>query len=175
MDSKQVADLINETVADGYPDYNMYAHSANSIILFRDKTLNEWTEALNTPVLPPGANINQLEAYNFEILKINEVVIRNLAYARASLATSKMLYKRKLDEEKARLFEAQQESGKRLSIDAAESIAKRNLAEILHAYELSELFEEYWSVQFQKIELLNDRLTSLNILKNHEVKVGGHV
>ena len=110
MDSKQVADLINETVADGYPDYNMYAHSANSIILFRDKTLNEWTEALNTPVLPHGANINQLEAYNFEILKINEVVIRNLAYARASLATSKMLYKRKLDEEKARLFEAQQES-----------------------------------------------------------------
>ena len=59
--------------------------------------------------------------------------------------------------------------------DFAESIAKRNLAEILHAYELSELFEEYWSVQFQKIELLNDRLTSLNILKNHEVKVGGHV
>ena len=83
------------------------------------------------PVLPPGANINQLEAYNFEILKINEVVIRNLAYARASLATSKMLYKRKLDEEKARLFEAQQESGKRLSIDAAESIAKRNLFDYL--------------------------------------------
>lgn len=175
MNNQEVANAISATVAEGYPDYNVYAHAANSIVLFRDKTLNEWTDLLSTPTLPPGANIHQLEAYNFEILRLNEIVIKNLSYARATLATAKMLYKRKLDEEKAKLFEDRDVGSKRLSIDAAESIAKRNIAEILHAYELSELFEEYWSVQFQKIELLNDRLTSLNILKNHEVKVGGHV
>lgn len=163
---------IDRVVAEGYPDYNLYAQTANSVIKFKDKTLIEWTDELETPTLAAGASISQLEAYNFVILRLNETVIKNLAYARATLATSKMLYKRRLDEVKANLFE---QSVKRLSQEAAESIAKRDLADILHAYELASMFCEYWEVQFEKIQLVNDRLTSLNILKNHEVKVGGHV
>ncbi len=170
-----IATEINKVVADGYPDYNQYSYTANNIILFKDKTLNQWTLELETPMLPTGASISDLETYNFKILKLNEVVFSNLSFAKATLATSKMLYKRKLDEQKASLFEQYQAEGKRLSIDAAEAIAKRNLADIMHAYEISDMFFEYWEAQFQKIQLVNDRLTSLNILKNHEVKVGRHV
>ena len=93
-----IAVEINKVVAEGYPDYNQYSYTANNIILFKDKTLNQWTLELETPMLPTGASISDLEAYNFKILKLNEVVFSNLSFSKATLATSKMLYKRKLDE-----------------------------------------------------------------------------
>ena len=61
-------------------------------------------------------------------------------------------------------------NAKKVSNDQLEVLAYERTVKINLDLSVSEMFYHFWKIQYDKIFLLNQRVTSLNILKNIESK-----
>lgn len=165
-------------------DQNLYDNIFNkfeNIIKFKDKSLAEWKQALTISELPEDFGLHDLEVYTLSLIRLTQLIIDNYSLAKASYVGLKSSSsKHILIQKQVVLTQIEQDNlnitnsalKKRVpTADILETLAYNKTIDVQNAYILSEVFYEFWSAQYSKIQLLNTRLTSLNILKNIESKI----
>lgn len=161
--------------------YNDIFFKFEHSIKFRDKTLYEWQQALTIFELSEDFTIHDLEKYTLSLVKLTQVVIDNYSLAKANyvglkqssnknIIVNKQLILTQIEEDNLNI--ANSALKKRIpTADILETMAYNKSLEIQNAYIIAEVFYEFWLAQYNKIQLLNSRVTSLNILKNIESKL----
>jgi hypothetical protein len=165
-------------------DQNLYDNIFNKfehVIKFKDRSLDQWKQALTISELTEDFSLHDLEIYTLNLIKLTQLVIDNYSLAKANYTGLKSSSaKHILIQKQVVLTQIEQDNlaitnnslKKRVpTADILETLAYNKTIDIQNAYILSEVFYEFWSAQYSKIQLLNTRLTSLNILKNIESKI----
>ena len=145
---------------------------------FKDYSIQEWDVILNLRDLPPDFSLNDLERYNLKVTNQTSTIAKNFALASANytglkksveraMMIAKQAILQEIEDENATIANAA--SRRRApSNDKLEAEAYNRTLELQLNLAISEMFFHFWKVQSDKIYLLNQRVTSLNVLKNIE-------
>lgn len=169
----QVAELV-EQVSDGYTDYDRVSVITYEGITYRGRTLKEWEADVRMPELDAMYSVDQLERFNHHYLKITEIVISNIGASKATMDALSMQWKvKKKREIQDIIVRMRNESATRRLPGAGilEDMAEANLSDLYTSYQLSCLFYDFWKNNFDKLKIVDSRLTSMGILKNIEFKM----
>lgn len=147
---------------------------------FKGKSINEWMAVIKIPSVQEDISTLELEKYTLRISKITDIIMDNYALARANYtglnsslervsAASKLFI---MDEiEQRNLVEPNPAKRiKKPTVDVLEAMVYDKTKDLQLSVSIAEMFFVFWEVQFKKINLLNQRVTSLNVLKNIESK-----
>lgn len=170
---------LAESVNDGIPNYDRYSFIANNSIKFRKKSINEWIDATKLPEIKEKMSIDELEEFNHKFLNINEIIMSNLAFARSGFNTAKLHYSSKILKAKTDIIREIHEwnntnSNKPRRVPGSEILeeqAKHRCIEVYSAFQLAEMFYEFWQIMHDKLKLIDNRLTGMNILRNVESRL----
>lgn len=168
MEDNEV-DGLSDLLISGVPDYERISYIANNSLLFRSKSLNEWTAELSFSGLTDDLSLEELERYNGNFIRQSEIVMTNLSYARSSMDLAKLQYTRRMFALKESILDNRSSAGARApSKEVLEIMAMKVAADDYSAFQISEILLEFWITMHAKLKLINDRLTSMNILRNVE-------
>ena len=145
---------------------------------FKGYTLQEWILVLDLRDLRPDYTLDDLDRYTLKIINQTSVISNNYSLASAnfnglkkSVERSVMIAKQDIVRE-IDLYNASNPNPatnkKYPSADKLEAEAYNRTLELQLNLAISEMFFHFWKVQSDKIYLLNQRVTSLNVLKNIE-------
>lgn len=139
-------------------------------ITYKTKTLDEWSQELSLPDLDLHL-LDNVEKYNNSAIKITEKVGRHLSLTKASYYLAKAAFSHKIHTEKMNISKSIEGTNKKLpSQDNLERLALDKSTKEWRLMIKSELIYEFWLTHSYKINQINARLTSLNVLKNIESK-----
>lgn len=162
---------VIDTFAEGFPSFEQYIHFVHSVLQFEGKTLDQWLEEVNMPIIGGQLTIAELEAYNHHYLNTNDKIMRNLGISRATFDAAKMHYENAIVMAKrnimAEIERSDAQKKKAPSAEALQSMAMSRSIEQYNAYKIAELFYEFWKIQYDRLKLIDNRLESLNILKRY--------
>ena len=172
---------LNKSIFDTSQDsYSQLFENFEKNMVFKGYTIEEWVLALNLKDLREDFSLNDLEKYTLRISKLTDIIVTNYALAssnynglKKSVERSMLIAKQQiLDEiDLFNLTEATPTTKKRSpSADTLETLAYNKTLDLQLNFSISEVFFNFWKIQYDKIYLLNQRVTSLNILKNIESK-----
>lgn len=162
-------DGLGDLLVSGIPDYERISFIANNSLLFRGKSLNDWATELSFAGLNDDLSLEDLERYSGNFIRQGEIVMTNLSYARASADLAKLQYSRKMFAIKESILDERAGSGVRApSKEVLEIMAIKRSTDDYAAHQIAEILLEFWITMHSKLKLINDRLTSMNILRNVE-------
>ena len=172
---------LNKSVFDLSQDsYNELFESFEKKMLFKGYTIEEWVLALNLKDLREDFSLIELEKYTLRISKLTDIIVTNYALASSNYNGLKRSAERSMLVAKQQIlneievynsFEATPTTKKRIpSADTLETLAYNKTLDLQLNLAISEVFYNFWKIQYDKIYLLNQRVTSLNVLKNIESK-----
>lgn len=168
MEDSEV-DGLGDLLVSGMPDYERISFIANNSLMFRGRPLNDWATELSFKEVGDDLSLEELEGYSINFIKQGEIVMTNLSYARASMDLAKLQYNRKMFAVKESILDERSSAGARApSKEVLEIMAIKRSADDYSAYQISEILLEFWVTMHSKLKLINDRLTSINILRNVE-------
>ncbi len=176
-----VAADMAETFSGSMPEYDKLVYTANSTMRFRGKTIDEWMELIALPELKEELSIHELEEFNRRFLNMNEIIMSNLSTARLGYESIKAHYIAKLLGAKRQIMveidayndNPNHKTRKRVpGADSLEDQAKTRCVDTYVSLKIAEMFLEFWKVMYEKLKLIDNRLTGMNILKNVESKLG---
>lgn len=176
LNSEQKTEILAEDlildVAEAYPNYDQYNYTVHNLLKFRGKSITEWQQEVRIPPATEVMSLNSIEEYSRIMIGLAETVMHNLAYARSSYDTTKMHYENALNKAKMGIYNKAQEKKARIPAkEALEDIAKATIKDLYVAYKIADMFYEYWKVNYDKIKILDNRLTGLSMIKNVESRV----
>lgn len=163
-------------LAEGLSDFERHFYISNNGIAFRGKTLEAWSKEVVIPSIDNVRSTEDLERFNHIVLEMTEVIMSNLSYAKSSFDMIRLQYKSRKRSEIYSIvnsYRNQDTSNNRTrsrmpSAEVVRDMAESNISELYTSYKLAELFYEFWKNQYDKLKLVDSRLTSLNILRNVE-------
>lgn len=160
-----IAGILSDTI----PDYEYLLYLSKSSIRFLGKTLDEWTQELDFTTSVADASIDQLESLNEDFIRQNEIVMKNLSCSKAAYDLAKIDYTVSSMAFKDSERSKRKNAGERMpSLDMLDIMAKNNCIKKYNSYKVSEIFLDFWKLMHDKLKLVDNRLTGMNILKNVE-------
>jgi len=168
-------DVLTETIIDSIPEYDRISFTANNSIQFKNKTLDVWSQELSFPVFENDLTLDELEIYNALFIKTSDLIMINLANASASYGLSKLQYARAAIAAKKTILEERKASGARApGAEVLDNLARSVVIDHYSTYKIAGLIQEFWKIQYDKLKLIDNRLTGMNILRNVESKYAAH-
>lgn len=175
MEEEELGNDLVDTVTSAFPDYERLSFIANESIMFRHKCLTDWAEESKFPKIDGDLSIDELEQYNIDFITKSDSIMTNLSYARASFELAKLQYSRNLNATKAIILEERRAAGARApGAEVLEGMARTRIMDDYAAYKLAEMILEFWKTMYDKLRLIDNRLTGMNILRNVESKYAVH-
>ena len=160
------------TVTEGLPDYERYTYAIHNVVLFNGKTLNQWQEEVVVPQFSGLSSLQEQDMLNHAYIERCEVVMSNLARAKSAKGYANMHYKSTIIKEKDRIVAEYARTNRKLpSNERVEDLAKIRHMDGYIASHLADTFYEFWEVLYQKINMINFRLTGMNTMKNIESRL----
>ena len=146
-----------DSIVDAMPIVEDCAYITDNSIAFRGKNLDAWTKEIRMTLLHDKMSYAEIQAYNYEFVRVNEIIMNNLAYAKAyyalKLAQNRMIATINADKTK-----------KMLGADSLERFASLECATESMALQMASLFYEYWKTQCDKMKMLDSRLQNINYM-----------
>ena len=147
---------------------------------FKGYSIEEWLVAIKIKPISEDVSMSDLERYTVKISNVTDIILENYSLSKANytglrssieraMAVSKAFILQDI-EAKNRLEATPAKRMKNPTADILETQAYTKNLELHHNLAVSEMFFAFWEAQYKKINLLNQRVTSLNILKNIESK-----
>lgn len=135
-------------------------------LVFRRKTINQWIEDITLPYLDSKMSVTEIQDFNFKFIAINEIVMSNLSYAKSYNEISKAQYEIALTKSIERITNAiKADSTKRMpGIDVMNKQASMSCIKEFTALKITEVFLEFWRVHYDRLKLLDSRLSNINYL-----------
>lgn len=164
---------ITATAFLGVPNFDMYVKSAFDSIEFRGKTLEEWEYIVDLPDLKEGLDSKQLLQYNQVFIDCSRIIMNNLSYAKSSLKACEMHHESEVLSAKINITNELREKnpgGRLPSIDNINSMAENKCIESLIAKNIAEIFLNFWQSQYDKIKIIDSRLSGIGYLFGLEAK-----
>lgn len=138
---------------------------------FKNYTIEEWLVILELRNLREDFSLMDLEKYTIKISGLTDTIVTNYSLSSSNYHGLKKSVERATMLSKATILnEIEMRNGKKVSSDQLETLAYEKVAKIQLDLAVAEMFYHFWKIQYDKIFLLNQRVTSLNILKNIESK-----
>jgi len=138
---------------------------------FKNKTLDEWSGELTFPLLSPGMGYGDLQVANCRYVELSELVMANYAIAKSVFDYSSMSYNNALKKKTSSMLEAiRQDATKRVpGFDTLEKTASLDCINQYTSLKVSEIFLDFWKTYYEKLNLLDSRLSNLNFLYKAKV------
>ncbi len=157
---------LTESIIDAMPNLEEQMEIIENGLLFRKKTINQWAEEIALPYLDSRMSVTEIQDFNFKFIEINEIVMENLAYAKSYNELSKAKYEiAKQHKQDSIISEIKADSTKRLpGVDALDRMAAGGCINEYNALKMTEVFLEFWRVQYDRLRLLDSRLSNINYL-----------
>lgn len=134
-------------------------------IKFRGKTLSEWDDIVSYPGLHENPTPVEAQRFNIKYIEVNEIIMRNLAIARASFTLASSTYQTKLKAKQKEIVDKIITDNKKVpGMESVEKMAMIRCSSEFHAMKISELFLDFWKTYHDKMYLLDSRLSSINYL-----------
>lgn len=171
--------MIDDALTHGMLEHERHSFSIHSSITFKGKTMEQWLQDCKIPDLESVETLSEQEELNKQYINKCELVMTNLAYARSDFMYIKMKYKNALINAQEGIkseiatWNAENPNSKSRRVPGAETLegsAKARVMDIYNAYYISQIFKEFWETIYEKINMVNFRLTGLNSLKNASYK-----
>ena len=138
---------------------------------FKNYTIEEWLVLLEVRSLKEDFSLLELEKYTLRISKLTDTIVTNYSLSSSNYHGLKKSVERATMLAKSSILnEIEMRNAKKISSDQLEVLAYERTVKINLDLSVSEMFYHFWKIQYDKIFLLNQRVTSLNILKNIESK-----
>jgi hypothetical protein len=161
----------------GIEHYDLVLANVEDRLLFKGKNMIQWAQELALPEIDESLNEQSLHELNRKAIVLIETVYKNISGAKGFYIASKNSYTKKLSTTKYTILKDIEDHNALAAIkkkvpsnEALENQAFNKCGTEWQAYTISEIFYEFWTLQVQKIQLFNARLTSLNISKHTEAK-----
>ena len=164
MKDEQVTNDIESLVSDS-SSYETWFLSVLNSVVFRGKTLEEWEEELRLPDASSSINLEVLEEFNNKLLNITQVIGRNLATARSVHLQAESKHQIAMLLAREEILEKLPAVQRAPSAESLEKLSELKCLESLKLKLISETIFEFWNTHSFKCNRLNERITSLNILK----------
>lgn len=164
---------ITDTAFLGVPNYDMYVESAFNSMQFRGKTLEEWEHIIDLPYLRDDLDSKELLRYNQSFIGCSRIIMNNLSYAKSSLKACEMHHESEILSAKVSITNELREKnpgGRLPSIDNINSMAENKCIESLIAKNIAEIFLNFWQSQYDKIKIIDSRLSGIGYLFGLEAK-----
>lgn len=155
---------IENLVSDS-SSYETWFLSVLNSVSFRGKTLEEWEEELNLPDASSSINLEVLEEFNNKLLNVTQVIGRNLASSRAAYLQSDSHHKVAMLKAREDILAKLPVGHRSPSADSLDKASELKCIESLKLKLIAETIFEFWNTHSFKCNRLNERITSLNILK----------
>jgi len=175
MEEDDPIDNLLDIVIEGMPTYDRTSFIANNSIKFKEKTLDEWSLDLSFPDLQNDLTLDELEVYNSFFVKKSDIIMINLASANSSKDLSRLSYARAAMNAKQQILDERISSGARApGAEILDNMARTIAINEYSSYKISCMLYEFWKIQYDKLKLIDSRLTGMNILRNVESKYASH-
>lgn len=156
---------IAEFIIDAMPSVEENTDIALNGIKFRGRTLGEWEVLIAYPHLHENPTVTEAQRFNIKYIEVNEIIMRNLAVAKSAFVLASSTYQSKLkSKQKAIVDKLIAENKKIPGMDSVEKMATLNCASEYHAMKIAELFVDFWKTCYDKMYLLDARLSNINFL-----------
>lgn len=147
-------------------EYELWFVTVINSIVYRDKSLEEWSEYLNIPDAAASLNIDEVEKYNNKLLNLTETVGSNTALSKIAYLKAEAAHKEAMLTERNKILEELEGTPKKApSAENMEKMCEYRCLKTLKLFESSRAIYEFWNTHSFKLNRLHDRMTSLNILK----------
>ena len=176
--STQVDDSIFDLSQESY---NELFERFETKMTFKGYTIQEWNIALDLKDLPPEFSLNDLERYNLKVTNQINIISKNFALASSNYVGLKKSVERALMIAKQTILNELEEYNSTIDNQASKRRAPSNDKLEAEAYNktlklqldlsVAEMFYNFWRIQWDRINLINSRLTSLSVMKNTEFKM----
>ena len=171
---------INTVFDEPQSDYLELFNKFETNLKFKNNSIEEWSAILKIKQLNEDFSLADLERYTLKISNLTDIIVENysLAYAnytglKKSVEKNMMLAKQEVLDEidnHNKVTVSNVDKKKKPSNDQLEMMAYNKIQKLQINFAISEIFYNFWKLQYDKIYLLNQRVTSLNVLKNIESK-----
>ncbi len=135
-------------------------------LVFRRKTINQWIDEISLPYLDSKMSVTEIQEFNYKFIAINEVIMSNLSYAKSYNEISKAQYEIALTKSIERITIAiKADATKRMpGIDILNKQASMSCIKEYTALKITEVFLEFWRVHYDRLKLIDSRLSNINYL-----------
>ena len=164
---------ISESAYIGVPNYDLFVSDTYEGLTFRDKTLSEWESIVEFGTLDETMDSHDLKAYNYSYMEKTMIIMNNLAYAKSSLKACEMHYEVQISHAKIKFVNEYKEKHSSSRLPSAEiinNIVNNSCAESYIAKNLAEIFLAFWQSQYDKVKIIDSRLSGLGYLIGIESK-----
>jgi hypothetical protein len=167
------------TNGEGLMEYEQIMHVVETKIPFKGKTLSQWSEEIKLPYINHDMTLHQLEEFNHLYVNNSYLVMDALASARAGLHYTKnhmeisILREKKAIESRIIQWNSVPTNTPKRKIPSKDTLNDRAMemnAQAISAHRVAEVFYEFFKTHHEKLKIIGDRLTGMNILKNIESK-----
>lgn len=135
-------------------------------LTFRGKPLTEWQNEIYLPMPHNKMSINEIQDFNYKFIEVNEVIMINLSYSKSYNEMSKTEYDLAINRSLERITAiiAADEKKRMPGFDALNRMAASSCVKEYTAMKVTEMFLEFWRVQYDRMRLIDSRLSNINYL-----------
>ena len=155
-----------DSIVDAMPLVDDCAYIVDNSILFREMTLKEWSKEIQLPLLHDKMSYTDIQAYNYEFVRVNDIVMLNLGFAKAYnvMAIGNYNNALKAAQNKA-IVEINADRTKKMpGADTLEKMASLHCTKEAMAQQLTSVFYEFWKIHADKMKTLESRLQNINYM-----------
>jgi hypothetical protein len=158
-----------------FDDYESWGDICLESIKYKGKTLEDWAVELSLPDVDFQI-LEEVEFLNKRAIQLTEKIYSNTSLSKSTYYLAKASYNQKLHNEKCSISDSISDSGSTKRLPSQDNLERMALEKSMKEWRLmvkAEIIFEFWQTHNYKINQINTRLTSLNILKNIESKQQG--
>ena len=135
-------------------------------LTFRGKPLSLWQEDIYLPIPHNKMSVTEIQDFNYKFIEINEIIMTNLSYSKSYNEMSKAEYDLAVNRSLESITNSiRNDDKKRLpGFDALNRMAAASCMKQYTAMKVTEMFLEFWRVQYDRMRLIDSRLSNINYL-----------
>ena len=156
-------DLLESTF-----DYESWAINMEAGLTYKGKSIDQWSKELAINIKDVDYTLDEIEKLNYKALTIIEIVMTNVSLTKATFFASKAQHALALQKARTTVLKDLAVTGKKPGQEAIEKLCLDKCNKTWRLQFMSEIIFEFWNTQSFKLNQINSRLTSLNIIKNIE-------
>ena len=156
---------IVDVITDSVPDVEYVYDLAINGIRFNNQTISSWEEYLKFPAIPDNPTPVEILKINKSYIAINETIVSNYAIAKSAYSLASMNYQNALKNSQSLIIDKLQKDNKKIpAMDSVEKMASHSCQKEFYVLKINEIFLDFWKIYYDKIHLLDARLTSISYL-----------
>lgn len=167
-DIVDVVDNEEEDFLQNSLEFEAWVLNIEASIMFKGKSLIDWNTTLSIPTVSADTEltVSEVELLHNQALNTIETVMSNLSIAKSAYYSAKSNHEiSMIRNRKMILDEFNNDNKKPPSSENIEKLCLLRSMKTYKIYVMSEIIHEFWNVQSFKLSRFNERLTSINYIK----------